>query len=119
METMFPQQPPQPDAARIFDKHTIDTPEQMQLDFAVAGIGSRFLALAIDTLIEALVVLVFFIALAIFMPILGRAGGIGSLGPVWLAAVFLGFFFLIYFGYYAIFEIAWNGQTPGKRIIGI
>jgi RDD family len=28
-------------------------------------------------------------------------------------------FFLIFFGYFAIFEIAWNGQTPGKRMIGI
>src|SRR5579871_6843037 len=111
--------PPQPDAARLFDKHTIDTPEQLQLDFAVAGIGSRFLALLIDSLIQTLVVIVFFIALAILLPLLGRAGGIGSLGGLWAAAGFLVFFFMIYFGYYAIFEIVWNGQTPGKRMIGI
>jgi uncharacterized RDD family membrane protein YckC len=116
---MFPQPSPQPDAARLFDKHTIDTPEQLQLDFAVAGIGSRFLAILIDSLIETLVVIVFIVALAIVMPIVGRAGGLRDIGPVWLAAGFLAFFFLIYFGYYAIFEIVWNGQTPGKRIIGI
>src|SRR5579863_6768260 len=111
---MFPQTSPQPDAARLFDKHTIDTPEQLQLDFAVAGIGSRFLALLIDSLIETLVVIV----VAILIPVLVQ-GGIRGISPVWLAAGFLVFFFLIYFGYYAIFEIVWNGQTPGKRIIGI
>jgi hypothetical protein len=27
--------------------------------------------------------------------------------------------FAIYWGYFAIFEIVWNGQTPGKRFAGI
>src|SRR5207248_8892299 len=29
------------------------------------------------------------------------------------------FFFLLYFAYFAFFEIIWNGQTPGKRKAGI
>jgi hypothetical protein len=29
------------------------------------------------------------------------------------------FFFLLYFGYFALFEIIWNGQTIGKRVVGI
>jgi uncharacterized RDD family membrane protein YckC len=28
-------------------------------------------------------------------------------------------FFFLYFGYFALFEIIWNGQTPGKRKAGI
>jgi len=27
--------------------------------------------------------------------------------------------FVLFFGYFIIFEAAWNGQTPGKRLIGI
>ncbi len=38
---------------------------------------------------------------------------------VWAAAVLILFYFVLYFGYYAIFEIWWNGQTPGKRKVGI
>ena len=41
------------------DKLTIETPEQTVLEFPLAGIGSRSLALAIDTLLQigALIVL--------------------------------------------------------------
>lgn len=38
---------------------------------------------------------------------------------LWGSAILLLFFFLLYFGYFAFFEIVWNGQTPGKRKIGI
>src|SRR5580658_364631 len=37
------------------DKLTIETPEQTLLEFEVAGIGSRFLALAYDTLLQILI----------------------------------------------------------------
>jgi uncharacterized RDD family membrane protein YckC len=114
METMFPQPSPQPDAARLFDKHTIDTPEQLQLDFAVAGIGSRFLAVLIDSLIQGVATLLVGLGLAVLAPLL-RA----QVGGTWFAGGMLAFFFLLYYGYYAFFEIIWNGQTPGKRIIHI
>jgi uncharacterized RDD family membrane protein YckC len=113
METMFPQEQPNV----LFDKHTIETPEQLRLDFAVAGIGSRFLALAIDTLIQIGIVVLVFIALAAFGSV--RVFSIRGQSSVWLLAVTGVLFFLIFFGYFAIFEILWNGQTPGKRMIGI
>jgi uncharacterized RDD family membrane protein YckC len=113
METMFPQEQPNV----LFDKHTIETPEQLRLDFAVAGIGSRFLALAIDTLIQIAIVVLVFIALAAFASV--RVFSIRGQSSVWLMAVTGVLFFLIFFGYFAIFEIVWNGQTPGKRMIGI
>lgn len=98
------------------DKLTIETPEQTALDFAVAGIGSRFLALAYDVLIQTAIGLVAGIGGAIAL------GGMAALAPkaaLWGGAVLILFFFLLYFGYYAFFEIWWNGQTPGKRKVGI
>jgi uncharacterized RDD family membrane protein YckC len=94
------------------DKLTIETPEQTALDFAVAGIGSRFIAIAMDTLIQ--------IAIGLVVGISGGFAirGLSALWPVapqWVAAILLLFYFLIYFGYFALFEIIWNGQTPGKR----
>jgi uncharacterized RDD family membrane protein YckC len=100
----------------VADKLTIETPEQTALDFAVAGIGSRFLALAYDILIQ------FLVGIAVGIAGSFAIGGIAFFIPkaaMWSAAILLIFFFLLYFGYYAFFEIIWNGQTPGKRKVGI
>jgi uncharacterized RDD family membrane protein YckC len=99
-------------AISFVDKLTIETPEQTALDFAVAGIGSRFIAILIDTLIQVAIGLV-----------VGIAGGFGIAGlekvsprlSMWGGAILVLFFFVLYFGYFAIFEIIWNGQSPGKR----
>jgi uncharacterized RDD family membrane protein YckC len=104
-----------PAAVRFGDKLTIETPEQTALEFAVAGIGSRFLALALDTVIQLVAGLIFGAGvglLAIFLPKFPRAS-------LWFVAFILLFFFVLYFGYFASFEAIWNGQTPGKRRTGI
>ncbi len=98
------------------DKLTIETPEQTSLDFAVAGIGSRFLAIAYDAIIQ------FLIGLIVGIGGIMALAGISTVAPkaaVWGGAFLVLFYFLLYFGYYAIFEILWNGQTPGKRKVGI
>jgi uncharacterized RDD family membrane protein YckC len=115
-------QPSQPNdfspRLRAFDKHTIETPEQMPLEFAIAGIGSRFLAMAIDTLIQtgAAVVIV---GIVILLGVTGVLSGPLSGGGTWVLAGVLAAIFVLYFGYFAVFEIVWNGQTPGKRRVGL
>jgi uncharacterized RDD family membrane protein YckC len=94
------------------DKLTIDTPEQTALEYPIAGLGSRFLALLADTAIQ--------IVLAIFAVIVGTFIGIGlakvwGLGPQWVVAIIVICLFLLNSGYFALFETFWNGQTPGKR----
>jgi len=93
-------------------KLTIDTPEQTALEYPIAGLGSRFLALLADTGIQ--------IILAIFVIIVGSVVGLGvatfsDLGPQWVLAIIVFLLFLLNSGYFALFEIFWNGQTPGKR----
>ena len=94
------------------DKLTIDTPEQTALEYPIAGLGSRFLAMLADTAIQA--VLYFFVF------IIGTVVGVGlaqfgNLGPQWTLAIIVFLMFVIYSGYFALFETIWNGQTPGKR----
>ncbi len=94
------------------DKLTIETPEQIPLEFPLAGIGSRFLALALDTLIQFVATMV--------LALIGMAAFFGGLvrspkSSVWVAALFVLLLFLIHFCYFAFFEALWNGQTPGKR----
>jgi uncharacterized RDD family membrane protein YckC len=95
-----------------FDKLTIETPEQTALEFPLAGIGSRFLALAADVLLQfgVGIVLVIIFALSAFS---FSAFSKGS--AVWTIAILIFVVFSLQFGYFALFESLWNGQTPGKR----
>jgi uncharacterized RDD family membrane protein YckC len=95
------------------DKLTIETPEQTPLEFAVAGIGSRFLALAADTLLQVVTILIFVVVFEIAAP---NVDFISQHTQVWIQAVFVILLFLIQFAYFAAFEAVWNGQTPGKRL---
>jgi len=94
------------------DKLTIDTPEQTALEFPLAGVGSRFVAMLADTAIQAVIGFVLFFAITLSIPALTR---LGSIAPQWAIAIMIVGFFTIYYGYFAIFEALWNGQTPGKR----
>jgi uncharacterized RDD family membrane protein YckC len=97
------------------DKLTIDTPEQVHLEFVLAGIGSRFMAVFLDTLIHVVLYLVIFLSGLAF----ALTGRFFSDSPKWVIAIVIFVFFTINWGYYALFEIFWKGQTPGKRWAGI
>ena len=75
------------------------------------------MALAIDTLIQAGIGLV----LVIIVAVLGFTGALLGLRAhrLWLLALLALLLFALTFGYFACFEVFWNGQTPGKRMIGI
>jgi uncharacterized RDD family membrane protein YckC len=95
---------------------TIDTPEQIALELQVAGIGSRFLAIAVDTVLQLLLYITVFMALSLVQaPDFLRTSFVGVAGP----ALAILFGFSIYWGYFAAFEIFWSGRTPGKRLAGI
>ena len=101
----------------IDNHHIIDTPEQARLEFAIAGIGSRFLALTLDLLIQG----VAGVLLVIFIIVMGMTGLLRGL-PIsrqWLAALLIAVTFLSHFGYFTFLEILWRGQTPGKRMVHI
>lgn len=94
------------------EKLTIETPEQIELEFPVAGLGSRGMALLVDTLIQFVVVIVVIIFTSLLAPDLGRYW---MTAGKWMTAAVIFLIFCLYWGYFAIFEVFWNGQTPGKR----
>jgi uncharacterized RDD family membrane protein YckC len=92
----------------------IETPERVPLHFALASIGNRFIACAIDHTIQ----MVALIALVILFLIIQDVSDIGSRltsAPNWVKALLIIIVFILMSGYFAIFEWIWNGQTPGKR----
>src|SRR5687768_5184150 len=96
----------------------IHTPENVAFGYQVAGIGSRFLAAMVDT---SIILLLQFVVLATFIAILSASGGdisVNQLAP-WIIAVLGLVAFLFFWGYYIFFEMLWNGQSPGKRWVGL
>jgi len=96
------------------DTLVIETPERVPLHFALASIGNRFIACAIDHTIQ---ILALFALVIVFLIIAGFSdfGDRLTSAPNWVKAILIIFVFLLMSGYFAFFEWMWNGQTPGKR----
>lgn len=92
----------------------IETPERVPLHFALASIGNRFIACAIDHAIQALVLGLSAIASIVIASFSFFERGLSG-APKWVYAVMILMLFLIFSGYFAFFEWIWSGQTPGKR----
>ncbi|NUP99760.1 MAG: RDD family protein [Armatimonadetes bacterium] len=98
---------------------TIVTPESTALSFVLAGPGSRFAALLLDTawqagLLGALLLLAMGpLALTSGWPA-AAAWVVRYLWPLVMLAVAV-----VFWGYHAGFETWWAGQTPGKRALGL
>ncbi len=92
---------------------SIETPEQIDIRFQKAGIGSRFYAALIDTGLLALILFVGYYVNRNFITELGD-----TLGN-WLGAIGGLLVFALFWGYYMVFEVASNGQSLGKRALGL
>ena len=98
----------------------IETPERVPLAFALASIGNRFLAVAIDHFIQFTAI--FVIVYAVYsLTGIGEAtssfGAMESEMPKWTIAILILVFALVFSGYFIFFEWFWSGQTPGKRLL--
>jgi uncharacterized RDD family membrane protein YckC len=103
----------------------VRTPESIAFSYDLAGLGSRFLAVSIDMLLQVLIMLAVLYSVTLAAtrvasnlrpqndPALERLGENVAIGML----IFI--VFAIFFGYFIAFESLWNGQTPGKRMLGI
>jgi len=100
----------------------IETPERVELEFALASIGNRFLAVLIDHFIQ------FFSILSVLLTVAALSENISQFfGDLlfkdtsemsnWILAIGISFLFFLFSGYFAFFEWFWSGQTPGKRLM--
>jgi len=101
-------------------EYVILSPEKVELRYDLGGIGSRALAAVLDDfllfLMHALILTVVALLEANFQLTSNLAAGVGE---GWLIGGYIFFLFLSWFGYYIGFEIMWNGQTIGKRLLGL
>jgi uncharacterized RDD family membrane protein YckC len=92
----------------------IETPERVPLHFALASIGNRFIACAIDHTIQIVTLIVISITFAIIADFADFGSRLSN-APKWVIALLIIIVFLLMSGYFAFFEWLWRGQTPGKR----
>lgn len=107
----------------FFNRVTLQTPESVELDFTLAGIGNRAYALFIDYIFLSAILLVFLIFWAVFsiqlVALIESIALNNSSLNLWLIAILSLITFSIYVGYFVFFEALWQGQTPGKRYVKI
>lgn len=105
----------------------VTTGESVAFSYELAGLGSRFLAVFIDLVIQVAIAvgglfLLVWAASAIPSQHLSprEASSLGAkVGAAIGIALVVFWLFLMFFGYFIIFETLWNGRTPGKRLVGI
>ena len=86
------------------DRITIATPEGLELEVQLAGLGSRFIAGMTDLIIQAVLV----VLIVVLTGVLSGGGQLDTLAAV------IGLF-LAWIGYPIAFEVLARGRTPGKR----
>jgi uncharacterized RDD family membrane protein YckC len=91
---------------QLDDRITIATPEGVAIDVVLAGLGSRFLARLLDSVIQ-------------FLAIIALTVGIGAVDSGVFTAVSLVLVFLVVFAYDVSFEVLNHGRTIGKVAAGI
>jgi uncharacterized RDD family membrane protein YckC len=106
------------------DRYTLETPENIEVEFDLAGLGSRFCAMFIDSLLIALIVIVLIVLIMVLdiasVPVMTRSGpGVGHWAGWLLAMVWIVVAVLVFDGYFIVFELVMRGQTPGKKAMKI
>jgi uncharacterized RDD family membrane protein YckC len=98
------------------NKIEIITPENVKLEFEVAGLGSRFMALLIDVTVILTVIGLLYWLIDYFEGV--NYGKFSELNSVYITILLL-MVFLIQYGYWVFFEMIFNGATIGKKIMNL
>ncbi|MBW0005395.1 MAG: RDD family protein [Hyphomicrobiales bacterium] len=97
--------------ARARSRRVIVSPEGVPLRVEIADIGERLAAFVLDMFFWLGASILFYLVAA-FLLLRGSTGGVAVTLCLFLA-------FLLRNAYFAHFELAWQGSTPGKRICGL
>ena len=96
--------------------YSVETPEVVTIEYAVAGVGSRCLAATVDSLL----ILLLQAALgAVIIMVAGSMGGTSDLFSAIYLTIWAILSFALLWCYYLAFDLVWSGQTPGRRCFGL
>jgi uncharacterized RDD family membrane protein YckC len=95
---------------------TVATPERVALQLPVAGVGYRSIAYLIDICLLFAVWLVLYFVYSLLGP---SAIEVYLDLATWAKTVAIIGVFAAQWLFWTVSEVFWNGQTPGKRLVGI
>jgi len=90
-------------------QYPVVTPENVAFHYTLAGPATRLLALLIDACVLTAALFALSLGLALVLPLFGD----------YAAAVYGLLSSGLVLGFWIGFELRWNGQTPGKRLLGL
>jgi uncharacterized RDD family membrane protein YckC len=93
----------------IDDRITIATPEGVDLELTLAGVGSRFVSALVDLMLQ----------IVLLVGVSGVGAAVGAFGNGYGSVVVLIASFLVFAAYDVLFEVFASGRTPGKRLNGL
>ena len=95
---------------RLDDRIIISTPEGVDVEITLAGLGSRAIAGLLDLTIEVCVLVGLFLVFG---------ATVSGSGNGFVTAAFVVVLFVVLFGYFVLFEVLNHGRTPGKAAVGL
>lgn len=93
------------------ERTRISTPEGLELELDLAGVGSRLAAWLLDTIIQGVLIVLIELLLINSLDDSAAVAVVAVVGTI--AA------FLVVWGYHVLFEAFRDGQTPGKKTLGL
>ena len=97
------------------DDYTIKTPEQVDISYTVAGLGTRFMALAIDMILQYILLFILFITFVIML-VLAELDFLNDFSQ-WYIAIIIISISIVNGVYFIFFELLLKGRTPGKVLL--
>jgi len=97
---------------------TILTPDNIEIEYRLAGAGSRIAAAVVDFLVQGVAIVI--ISLIYYFAALGGVYITSSMADSSLyTAIAVLLIFCVVFVYYILIEIFMDGQTIGKKLLGL
>lgn len=98
----------------------VQTAEGIRLRTELAGVGSRLGAALLDLILIVAGYLSLLLLLALLNLVLQETG-VDLFGGAssFVMGLMVGGILLVLPGYFAVFHVLWNGQTPGKRMLNL
>jgi len=94
---------------------SVETPENIRLEFELAGLASRFLAYLMDAIIQFAVLMILFYVISIASAVFSAISI--DFSKEWVPVLLIISVFLLYEGYYIFFETYWRGQSVGNDML--
>ncbi|MBN2444202.1 MAG: RDD family protein [Spirochaetales bacterium] len=99
----------------------IETPEKIIFSYTISSTGARIVSYTIDGIVQLIVIgiLVLIVSSAGIVDVSGSYSGfMREMSGLLVAFAFL-VYFLIQWGYFILFEVIMEGQSPGKKLMRI